>query len=511
MKKATLLTLLLGLCLVFSFAVSEKALNTTAGKPTLVPNEIIVKFAKSADFTTIKGKYGLVKKADSYKKGEFVVFKHSNPQAILKQLKNEPGIIYAEQNGYAYACMIPNDPYYSPYQWHMTRIGMEAAWDINAGSGAIVAVVDTGVKQTLADLAGTSFMAGWDFVNNDNNPLDDEGHGSHVCGTIAQSTNNSVGVTGIAYNATIMPVKVLDATGSGTYDWIANGIIYATDHGADVINMSLGGSSSTTALQDAVNYAWNNGVVVVCAAGNNGVSTPFYPAAYTNSISVSAINSADAKASYSNYGSTIDICGPGGDDVDRNGDGYMDGVLQNTFGTTGDGYYFYTGTSMACPHVAGVAALLKSQDGTRTNTTIRSILQNSAEDLGTAGWDQYFGYGLVDAYGALTYSPQPTVDMYVSNIAMTIAKILSKYQATAVITIKDTNNALVSGATVYVTWSGRVTGSTSGVTGTNGTVTFLSAKTKYTGPYTITVTNVTHPSKTYNAALNVETSDSITY
>lgn len=504
-KSLTFLTLLLGICLVCSFAV-----NSVTDKPMFVNDEVVVKFAPNAAKAAITGKYGLLKKADSFKKGEFVVFKHANPNAILKQLKNEPGVIYAERNGMGYIAMYPNDPYYSPYQWHMTRIGMEAAWDINTGSGTIVAIVDTGVKQALADLALTNFMAGYDFINNDNDPLDDHGHGSHVCGTVAQSTNNNLGVTGIAYNCTIMPVKVLDAAGYGSYTAIANGIYYATDNGADIINMSLGGTSSSTTLQDAVNYAWNNGVVVICAAGNNNSSAAFYPAAYPVCISISATNSADGKADYSNYGSTIDMCAPGGDTVDRNGDGYMDGILQNTFGASGDGYYFYTGTSMASPHVAGVAALLKTQDPARTNAQIRSILESTAEDLGTAGWDQYFGYGIVDAEAALA-GPAPARDIYVFSIVQTIIKTATRYNSSAVVTIKDDTGALVSGATVYITWSGVVSGSASATTGANGTVTFTSAKVKKTGPFTITVTNVTHNIHTYNPALNVETSDTAYY
>lgn len=393
MKKLTLfVTLILGITLVFAFAA----------RPDFVADEVVVKFAPGADINSISGKFGMMKKADSYLKGDFVVFNHANPKAILAQLKNEPGVLVAEQNGIAYMSMVPNDTYYNPYQWHLTRIGCEAAWNITTGnSGIIVAVVDTGVKQTLQDLANTTFMAGYDFINLDNDPTDDQGHGSHVCGTIAQSTNNNMGCAGIAFSSTIMPVKVLNKRGSGTYTQIANGINYAADNGADVINLSLGGSSTSTILEDAINHAWSHGVVVVCAAGNSSSSAPFYPAAYTNSISVSATNYLDQLASYSNYGTTIDICAPGGDGNDNNGDGYMDGVLQNTFDRTGEGYFFYTGTSMASPHVAGVAALVRAVNPSLTNAQVRSILETTAEDIGASGWDQYFGWGIVDALAAV--------------------------------------------------------------------------------------------------------------
>ncbi len=596
---------------------SQKTLNSFAGKPGWVADEIIIKFDPSltdSQKEEIAKKYGLKLKRKSKKAKKFRVFKHSDPDAILNSLKNEPGVIYAERNAYAYALMVPNDPYYK-YQWHMTRIGVEDAWDLATGTGVIVAVVDTGIKQTLEDLANTQFVPGYDFVNDDNDPTDDEGHGSHVAGTIAQSTNNGVGVVGVAFNAKLMPVKVLDFRGSGTYDDIADGIYYAVDNGADIINMSLGGSSSLSVLEDAVNYAWSHGVVIVCAAGNESSSDPSYPAAYDAAISVSATTSIDTLASYSNYGSTIDIAAPGGDSGDNNGDGYDDMILQNTFSRTGEGYYFYAGTSMASPHVAGTAALVKSANPNLTNAEIRDILESTAEDLGDPGWDQYFGNGLVNAYAAVqsalgggggggdedttpptisnvdvtnitsdsavitwttdepatskvyygtttsygntaydgsyvtshsitltglsagtTYhfmvestdqagntaqssdytfttqeeEPQPTSVMYVYSIDMGIVRRGINYYATATIKIMDTEGNPVSGATVYVTWSGAVSGTSSGVTGTDGTVTFNSAKIRSTGvTFTITVTDVTHDTYTYDSSLNNETTDSI--
>lgn len=198
-----------------------------------------------------------------------------------------------------------------------------------------------------------------------------------------------------------MPVKVLNKRGSGTMDDIADGISFAADNGANVINLSLGGPSPLTILEDAVDYAWDNGVVVVCAAGNEETDAPSYPAAYTNCISVSATTLNDNLASYSNFGETIDIAAPGGEAVDSDGDGYNDMILQNTFSRRTEGYYFYQGTSMASPHVAGVAALVISADPTLSQFGVRNILENTAEDLGDSGWDEDFGHGLVDAYEAL--------------------------------------------------------------------------------------------------------------
>jgi len=406
MKNTFFVTLLLGCFMVCTFAVNQEFIDS-AGRPALVPDEIILKYDSRVTrvrMNEILDKYGLLKKADSFKKGDFVVLKHKNPTAVLEGVKNEPGVVYAEQNGYAYMAITPNDQYY-PYMWNMVKINMPTAWDVNTGSGATVAVIDTGVKQSLADFANTHFTAGYDFVNLDTNPTDDQGHGSHVTGTIAQSTNNNIGVPGIAYDCAIMPVKVLNSAGCGTYDQIANGISYAADNGAHILNLSLGGVVGSAALQNAVDYAWNKGCLVVCAAGNNNSSEPFYPAAYANSFSVAATNYNDRRAGYSNYGVTVDISAPGGDSIDWNGCGYPEGILQGTFGTSGDGYYFLTGTSMASAHVAGLAALLKSQDPARTNIQIRRIIEATAVDIGTAGWDSIYGWGRINAYAALTYIP----------------------------------------------------------------------------------------------------------
>ena len=278
--------------------------------------------------------------------------------------------------------------------------------DVESGPGVWV----TTAYEQAPDLSGTSFVGGWDFVNDDAHPNDDNGHGTHVTGTVAQTTNNGFGVAGVAFGVSVMPVKVLNAAGTGAYSWIADGIYYAVDNGADIISMSLGGSASDTTLQNAVSYAYSNGVVVVAAAGNggnDGVGDPVcdYPAAYdAYVIAVGATQYDESKAPYSNYGSSLDVVAPGGNTaVDQNGDGYADGVLQNTFSDTPVdwAYWFWQGTSMATPHVSGVAALLLTRNPNLTPDEMRSVLQSTAEDLGSAGWDSTFGWGLVDAQAAL--------------------------------------------------------------------------------------------------------------
>jgi len=330
------------------------------------------------------------------------------PEQASATLAQDSDVEYAEPNFIAGitanpvdapALLTPNDPYYS-YQWHFDAIQMPTAWDISTGQNVRVAVVDTGINFSASDLANTNRVPGYDFANGDNDPTDDQGHGTHVAGTIAQTTNNGLGVAGVAFNATLMPVKVLGSNGQGSYDKIIQGIIYAVDQGANVINMSLAGSKGSQALEDAINYAYQRNVVVVAAAGNSNGPVQ-YPAAYNNTIAVGAVQFDKTRAPYSNYGPQIDLMAPGGNTkVDQNNDGYGDGVLQQTFKASGSGfsYRFFEGTSMASPHVAAVAALMKSIKSDATVDEIKNAMMQTAVNIGPT--DQ-LGAGLVQAASAL--------------------------------------------------------------------------------------------------------------
>lgn len=347
---------------------------------------------------------------------------------LVREYRDRDDVVYAEPNYTAYAFTVPNDPFYSPYQWNFDNslhggVGAETAWETTTGEGIIVAVIDTGVayedyrrswfdRYTQApDLAGTNFVPGYDFVNNDEHANDDAGHGTHVAGTIAGTTNNDLGVAGLAYGASIMPIKVLDRNGSGSYADVADGIRFAADNGADVINLSLGGPSSASYLEDAVCYAKNKGVTVVAAAGNDGANSISYPAAYDNCvIAVGATRFDETKTDYSNSGSSLDLMAPGGDiDMDQNNDGYSDGVLQQTFGSNPNdfGYYFYQGTSMASPHVAAAAALVLAAGKANTPNEVQALLQNTADDLGPTGFDNNYGHGLINLAAALGTTVAP--------------------------------------------------------------------------------------------------------
>ena len=300
----------------------------------------------------------------------------------------------------------PDDPGYDK-QWHMRQIGMPEAWKLADGEGVIVAVLDTGVAyedhgafHQVEDLKGVEFVKPYDFVANTTHANDDHGHGTHVTGTIAQVTHNGLGVTGVARNVKIMPLKVLSGSGSGSVAGIADAIRYAADNGAKVINMSLGGPFPSRVLKKAVEYAHSKGVVVVCAAGNESRGKVGYPAAYPGAIAVASTQSDEATAFYSNYGKDIDIAGPGGNT--RSGE--AGGVLQNTI-KIGDpsqsGYFAFMGTSMAAPHVAGVAALVVGE-GVTNPDMVEQILKDTSRKPEHQKYDRdRYGAGIVDAPAAV--------------------------------------------------------------------------------------------------------------
>ena len=303
----------------------------------------------------------------------------------------------------------PNDPRYAE-QWNFQMVGAEAAWKRSRGTGVVVAVIDTGVSgtssgkgQACRDFGSTTFTAGYDFVNRDTDPYDDHGHGTHVAGTIAEATNNSEGVAGLAYGATIMPLKVLSASGSGTSADIADAIRWAADKGANVINMSLGSPFPDAVIRSACTYASKKGVVIVAAAGNSGKQGVGYPAAYSECIAVSSVGPSGKLAGYSSWGKQVALAAPGGDIG-----GYSDrdesaGILQNTnlpveFGGQGDGYYAFQGTSMASPHVAAAAALVMAQ-GIKDPVKVRKALIESAAKV-TGGDVKKYGAGILNVDNA---------------------------------------------------------------------------------------------------------------
>jgi serine protease len=324
--------------------------------------------------------------------------------ALLATLRQSPDVEAAEPLfTYEAQAFTPNDPLYSK-QWNLRLIGMPEAWEVSRGKGVIVAVLDTGVAYEtkgpfvrVPDLKGVRFAPGYDFIHDTDHPNDDNGHGTHVAGTIAQATNNGEGVAGIAFEATLMPIKVLDAAGTGNSADIADGIRWAVDNGAKVLNLSLGGFGYSRVIENAVAYARSHGAVVVAAAGNHGVGTVAYPAAYAGAVGVGAVGPDGTRTPYSAWGEQLDLLAPGGDK--RRGD--EGGILQATIvkGEPGKAVYAsFQGTSMATPHVAGVAALLFAAGAKSPDEVERALYAGAS---GGGGWNAQRGHGLLDAAGAL--------------------------------------------------------------------------------------------------------------
>ncbi len=327
-------------------------------------------------------------------------------ETLLARIRKTATVEAAEPLMRFSASYLPNDPAFSK-QWNLQLINMPKAWERSKGKGVIVAVLDTGVAyedyddfRQVPDLRGTRFVEGYDFVNADRHANDDHGHGTHVAGTIAQATNNREGVAGVAFEAQVMPVKVLDHFGGGTSAAIADAIRWAADHGANVINMSLGGGGRSVVMEKAVEYARKKGVVVVCAAGNGGRGIVEYPAAYPGAVAVGAVGPTGQRAPYSSWGKELDVAAPGGD----KSQGDEAGILQNTIDPQDVSqavYASYQGTSMATPHVAGVAALLWAAGAKNPDQVEKALFASAHPPKGATGWTDQYGHGVIDAEAAL--------------------------------------------------------------------------------------------------------------
>lgn len=410
----------------------------------------------NCDFTFSRyGGTNLVKHAAGRNSGQFFYTIEFADATSMNQAWKEcaaiPAVAFAEAdvNGNTGGVQtVPNDQHYGN-QWGLKNNGtftpgpavagadidMENAWSFTAGNATtIVGTIDSGLKLDHPEVSGRLWVNageipangtdddsngyiddvnGWDYANNDNNPTDDHGHGTNVTGIIAATGNNNIGYAGVNWNCKLMTLKGIDANNSGWYTWWADALYYAVDNGADVINMSVGGSSTSTLLQNAINYALNNNVTVCACMMNANNNVTYYPAGFPGVIAVGATNANDTRSSPffwssssgSNYGSHISVVAPGN---------YIYGLSYNS--DTNYGTY-WGGTSQATPLVAGVASLLVGLQPSLTPAQIKSIIEGSAEDqVGLAsedvpGWDQYYGHGRLNAYAALmsTSLPQTTI------------------------------------------------------------------------------------------------------
>jgi len=313
-------------------------------------------------------------------------------EAILESLMRSGLFEYVEHDFYARTAAVPNDPSYIA-QWHLPRIQSAEAWSVTTGSASVVvAVIDSGVDGKHPDLAA-KLVPGWNFVGGNADTTDVLGHGTAVAGTLGAASNNGIGVAGVSWASLIMPLVVVDPNDYAAYSDIAAAIEYAVDHGVRVINISIGGPNSSSTLQSAVDYSWNKGAVIFSSAMNDTTAAPYYPAACNHAVAVSATDSNDQLASFSNYGAWIALAAPGTN------------ILTTM---NGGGYGYWYGTSFAAPIAAGVAALCLAVNPGLSNAALVSLLEQSADDLGPAGWDASFGWGRINAYRAVVAAKPAT-------------------------------------------------------------------------------------------------------
>lgn len=387
--------------LFFSSATSPKqnavALSSVRGRRDFVDNQVLVRFKP----TTSPGKINeLMRETHAEVASEInhlgvylLTVPKGGVETSISTLRRSKEILLAEPNYYVYADdTFPNDPSLG-FQYGLTNIRAPQGWDLSTGATWVtIAVIDTGVDLAHPDLAYKT-IAGYDFVNNDTVPQDDNGHGTHVAGIAAAMSNNGEGIAGVSWGANIMPLKVLNSAGSGTYANVAAAIVWATDHGAQVINMSLGGPSPSSTLENAVNYAYSKGMVQVAAAGNSGSGSVLYPAKYAPVIAVAATDQMNSRANFSNYGPEVDLAAPG------------DSIYSLY---PGGGYGYRSGTSMATPFVSGLAAILIGLPNNYDAGLVEFQMESTALDLGATGWDTYYGAGLIQMDQAIKLASPPT-------------------------------------------------------------------------------------------------------
>jgi thermitase len=368
-----------------------------------VPNQVLVQFESDMPHHEVAerlSKAQAVPSASIEKIGVVVIdVPDGEFEKTIETLQKQPGVLAVEPNYIATSQeTIPSDPDW-PVQYGLRNIRAPQGWDVSTGASWVtIAILDTGVDGYHPDLV-LKTLPGYNVLSPGDAPLDDNGHGTHVAGIAAAATNNGIGIAGTSWGAQIMPVKVLNASASGTYANVASGIIWAVDNGAQVINLSLGGSAYSAVLESAVGYAYNRGVVLVASSGNAGSSTILYPARFHQVIAVGATDSNNERSAFSNFGDGMELVAPGV-------------AIYST--ELGGGYSYRSGTSMAAPFVSGLAAILIGMPGNYNASWVRNQLATSALDLGAPGWDVEYGYGLVQADAALallallTATPTPT-------------------------------------------------------------------------------------------------------
>jgi subtilisin family serine protease len=526
-------TALVAILLVISLAAALAASGASgsggrAAGPPFVEDSVLVRFAPgtpgAAKAAARAGVGGTADATFDLVPGlERLRLRGASVDHAVTALRNNPNVLYAEPDYVVTAIATPNDPLYGQL-WGMAKINAPTAWDVSKGSPtAVVGDIDTGIDYTHPDLAANVWtnpgevagngidddgngyvddIHGWDWVNNDNNPMDDHGHGTHTGGTIGARGNNGIGVAGVNWDVRVAGLKFLSAQGSGSTSNAIKALQYATATGMRVTNNSWGGGGFSQSLYDAIAAAGGAGDLFVAAAGNNGTTNdlqPFYPASYNldNLIAVAATTSTDGLASFSNYGATsVDLGAPGS------------GILSTLPGNT---YASWSGTSMATPHVTGAAALLWALHPSWTYAQVRDRIFCTAFDIPALAGKTVTG-GRLDLGAALGSGtcggspPPPAGTMHVGDVTVRILRKGRNVQGSATASIVDANGAPVGSAAVTGDWSlNNVFWSTkSGTTGSSGTVTINSNSQKLAAGTSVRfcVTGVTHASLTYDAPPN---------
>lgn len=390
------------LCLFFSGPAHSTPL------PRYISDEIIVKFKAETPRHLKKRlwQHPPVKQVRGSYQNRFYTLKieDGTVKETVEKFSQNPDIEYAIPNYILRACGFPDDPYY-PEQYNFQMTFIEDAWQVSTGEGVVVAVIDSGISPYGQDGFKHRLLDGFNgFWGIENLWIDKNSHGTHVAGTIGQETNNAIGVAGIAFDAFILPVKALNRLGAGTTAAVASAIFWAADNGADIINLSLGSDSGIIEpIEEALKYAYTRNIVIIAASGNSSTEEDLraldYPASSRYTIAVGAVNREKTREFYSNGGRGLDIVAPGNRIAQE--------AFFRFFGfewfALGWGIWGFSGTSMAAAHVSGVAALMKSIHPEWGHEEIRNVLINTAMDLGKPGWDEEYGYGLVDAFSAVTF------------------------------------------------------------------------------------------------------------
>jgi minor extracellular protease Epr len=451
------MVLLIGMLLIFS----TTTLLAGAKSPETI--QVIIGFHGDIDSTLIASYQGQVKHTMHQINAAVITI----PTTAYDALQNNPNVRYIEEDKYVHLINAQTLP------WGIQRIKAPQAWPSSTGTGVTIAIVDTGIDYNHQDLAANC-LSGKSFVDYTTDWMDDYNHGTH-CAGIAAAINNDIGVVGVAYKANLLPVKALNANGGAQLSWIAQGITWAADNGAQVISLSIGYNQHVQSWKDACDYAYyTKGCVVVAAAGNSGNAggnndCVDYPARYDSVIAVAATTQNDVRASWSSTGPAVELSAPGAS---------IYSTIRNS------NYDYMSGTSMACPHVSGVAALVIAS-GLTNNVEVRNRMAQTAVDLGTAGRDIRYGYGLVDAEQAVLAAPPPeTHDVAITSInvpgsilvgtTVTIDVTVANkgtFTETTTVTVTDTSDSeligsqgvtLAAGASTVVTFTWDTTGKTLG-------------------------------------------------